>query len=515
MSKKMDNLEEVKDVNEIKNFIDKGPTINSAITTSITWKHSTQQIIACCIAHSLVIQAGINMAFSAVLLPQLDANKNDIPITKSEASWIASLVTISLPFGSLLTGALMDKFGRKKICMLTTLPFIFAWIINATASHVWNIYVARVLAGFSGGLSTVALVYVSEIAHIDFRAMLLSLNSVFVSFGILVTCILGFWCQWRVMCYVFCFIALLSLILLFFVPESPHWLITFQNDTQGAARSLRQLYRDNEIFENEYKYLLETKIKRPLIEKPSTSANPTEYSPLLKIRKELNLYRESIVYKPLIILLVLFLFQQLSGAYVIIFYAVDLFKEIGGHVGRTIDAYLALVLLGAIRFVMSIISAVISKRVGRRVLLFISGMGMCITSLIAGIYMYLTVIPPEKLAELNITKTNDDNLTLICVLGYVCLSSLGYLVIPWTLIGELLPVKVRGRLGGVMISVAYLLMFGTVKVFPFLLEIIQIQSLFYIFSVVNLCGVCFIFFFLPETLGKSFTEIERYFQRSS
>lgn len=49
------------------------------------------------------------------------------------------------------------------------------------------------------------------------------------------------------MCYVFCCIAILSLILLFFIPESPHWLITFRNDTQGAARSLRQLYHDNEV----------------------------------------------------------------------------------------------------------------------------------------------------------------------------------------------------------------------------------------------------------------------------
>lgn len=196
----------------------------------------------------------------------------------------------------------------------------------------------------------------------------------------------------------------------------------------------------------------------------------------------------------------------------IIFYAIDLFRKIGGHFEHGIDEFVALVMLGSIRFIMAVISAVISKRVGRRSLFFISGIGMCFTSLVAGVYMYLTVIPADELAKLNIEKnTKDDNIALYCVLGYVCFSSLGYLVIPWTLIGELLPVKVRGVLGGSLVSIAYILMFLTVKVFPFILDLIKIQCLFCIMSLINLIGVIYIFFFLPETLGKTFKEIEKYF----
>ncbi|XP_018318561.1 solute carrier family 2, facilitated glucose transporter member 8-like isoform X5 [Agrilus planipennis] len=126
-------------------------TNSSVDPKDISWKHSIKQIIACCIAHSLVINAGINMSFSAILLPQLKENKKDIAITKSEASWIASLVAISLPLGSLLIGPLMDKFGRKKMCLATTLPYISAWLIHANATRVWHIYVARIIAGFTGG----------------------------------------------------------------------------------------------------------------------------------------------------------------------------------------------------------------------------------------------------------------------------------------------------------------------------------------------------------------------------
>lgn len=287
--------------------------------------------------------------------------------------------------------------------------------------------------------------------------------------------------------------------------------MVFKNENQSAAKSLRWLYKNNELFESQYQKLIETKTRRT-----ETIETPDEKSPLLKMRTYLSIYREPIVYKPLILLLFLFLFQQLSGAYAIIFYAVDLFREIGGNFKQGMNEYVALVLLGMIRFVMAIISAVVSKYVGRRPLLFISGLGMCLCSLIAGIYMYLTVIPPDTFKSINVTKgKEDDNIPLYCTLGYVCFSSLGYLVIPWTLIGDLLPVKVRGKLGGLLVSIAYIFMFAIVKVFPTLLNFLKIQCLFFILAVINLCGVCFIFFFLPETLGKSFSEIEKYFRKAN
>lgn len=228
-----------------------------------------------------------------------------------------------------------------------------------------------------------------------------------------------------------------------------------------------------------------------------------ERSRLIRIKNSLVVYREGYVYKPVVILLFLFVLQQFSGAYAIIFYAVDLFQKVGGRLKSGANEYAALVVLGTIRFVMSVISAVISKKIGRRTLLMSSGAGMVFSSLTAGTYMSITGV------------SGDDNVPLVCLLSYVCFSSLGYLVIPWTLIGELLPVKIRGKLGGTLISLAYVLMFVVVKLFPYLLDLATIQNIFFVISVINFIGILYVYFFLPETLGKTFLQIENYFNKQN
>lgn len=223
-----------------------------------------------------------------------------------------------------------------------------------------------------------------------------------------------------------------------------------------------------------------------------------EKSILSRIKDNVNLYTEPGVYKPIFILILLFLFQQLSCGYVIIFYAVDIFKKIGGDLENSINAYVALVLLGTIRFIMSVLSALASKRVGRRPTMLTSTVGMCLTVFAAG-YFFDTE-----------NKTSNNVVTYL-VLGYICFSSIGYFVVPWTLIGEILPVKVRGKIGGFMIATAYLFMFAVVKAFPYLLETVKLNYIFFSITAVNVCGLIFIVYMLPETLGKSFREIEDYF----
>lgn len=223
--------------------------------------------------------------------------------------------------------------------------------------------------------------------------------------------------------------------------------------------------------------------------------------------KELALPR---AFKPLILLFFLFLLQQLSGTYVVIFYAISVFREIKESFGSSINEYGALVMLGVIRFIMSLLTAIFSRKYGRRMLCISSGVGMTFSMFFSGMFLYLTSSCDEN-GIMKETMANQKWLLLVIVLFYVCTSSIGLVVVPWTLIGELLPISIRGIGGGFMVSLAYIIMFGTIKCYPYALNAMGVQGIFFFFSFMSLIATSFVYLFLPETLGKTFAEIESYF----
>ncbi|KAL0099257.1 hypothetical protein PUN28_020082 [Cardiocondyla obscurior] len=420
----------------------------------------------------------------------------------------ASLVTITLPIGSLIAGPLMDKFGRKIVSLVSCIPAAISWVSLIFAKSLTTIYAARIIAGIAAGLTTVGLVYISEITHPQIRPMLLCLNSVFVSLGILITCCLAVLLDWRQMNIIFFALECCIFLLLFFVPESPYWLVCFQNGMLNEKQmhkmkhNLKRLNRRQTIYEEECLRIMETCKNRVTNgEAPKTIA--------VSIKNYFHKFTSPEAYKPLLILFALFLLQQLSGAYVVIFYAISVFREMGGTFGKSFNEHGAFVMLGIIRFIISIITVFCSRKYGRRVLCILSGIGMAISMFLSGMYMHFAVWYDENGNTEEIASQKW--LLLFFVLSYICTSSFGFVVIPWTLIGELLPLSIRGIGGGLVVSVAYIMMFGVVKSYPYISKSMSIESIFFSFSFMSLTGTAFVYFFLPETLGKSFSDIEKFF----
>ncbi|KAL1463577.1 hypothetical protein WDU94_015317 [Cyamophila willieti] len=478
-----------------------------------TWIQVLPQITSACIAHTLVLQVGIHMAYSTIQIPHLN-------LTTGQASWLASLVTITNPIGALCMGLVMDRLGRKLSLTLVCVPFIFSSLLTlySDPTDVSLLYISKTCAGVGSGMSTVALVYVSEISHGDYRPALLCLNSVFISFGILLTTILNLYLDWRSLSA--CFLALIAgsgFLLLCFVPESPHWLMSFDRSSEDlrhakAKTSLQYLNPNKAMFDQEWRLLNQVR----------TRHDESKEGSLLG-----KLFTSKQCYRPLRVLLILFTLQQLTGVYPIIFYAMQLFKQVGTDIGAGFDESHALVFLGAMRFLMSGVSVVLARGVGRKHLLVVSGAGLCLFSwLLSGNLLVKSSYGDCPLR--NSTHTDaamynapcqslhssltSDRLSLLFILLYVCFSAVGVIIIPWTMIGELLPSYARGTCSGLMISYGYVCMFGMVKGFPFALEYSVIGT-FFTFGFISLILVVFVYFYLPETKGKTFVEIENFFSR--
>lgn len=139
--------------------------------------------------------------------------------------------------------------------------------------------------------------------------------------------------------------------------------------------------------------------------------------------------------KPFGILVLYFMMYQFSGVNTITFYAVEIFQDSGS----TLDKYTCTIMLGAVRLICTIFGCIAMRRCGRRPLTFISGIGCGVSMLGLGTYMYYSRMwsladPP--------TEPSVTWFPVACIFVFTITCSLGFLVVPWTMIGELYPMKV-------------------------------------------------------------------------
>lgn len=209
--------------------------------------------------------------------------------------------------------------------------------------------------------------------------------------------------------------------------------------------------------------------------------------------------------KPFIIMNFFFFFQQFSGIFVLIYYAVSVVVESG----VTWDPYVVTILIGACRFFVSIFMSFICKRYGRRPLSIISGAGMTICMACLATYLYL--ISTDKIAKETVAMLTWIPATSLIL--YIILSTIGFLTLPWAMIGEVYPADVRGLAAGLTTCSAYIFNFIIVKVYPDMIFTLHDYGLFFFYGSFALIGTIFVVVFLPETQGKTLLEIEEYFTK--
>jgi facilitated trehalose transporter len=197
---------------------------------------------------------------------------------------------------------------------------------------------------------------------------------------------------------------------------------------------------------------------------------------------------------------------------------------LGSNFLKSVDERTASLLIGSIRLGMAIVAAALAQKCNRKVLLYVSTIFMGIFAIIASTQMTHLGSSAHSVFlrnEVNVTAAPSDPLTssannyllFLCILGYMLFASLGILIIPWTLISELYPIKYKAKFGGASVAFAYILMSIVLKTFPIALETFSISVIFAIFGGMSFLTAVFIFFFLPETHRKTFFEIEQNFIR--
>uniref|UniRef100_A0A6E8VUK9 Facilitated trehalose transporter Tret1 n=1 Tax=Anopheles coluzzii TaxID=1518534 RepID=A0A6E8VUK9_ANOCL len=452
-----------------------------------------RQVIAAFVANLGTINTGLIFGFSAVVIPQLQAADSLIPVDESQSSWVASLSAIGTPIGCLLSGYVMDNFGRKKALIATQIPTIIGWIVIACASNVGMIYAGRVLTGFGSGMvGAPARVYTSEVTQPHLRGMLCALASTGISLGVLIQYTLGAFTTWKFLSGVSIIVPVAALILMLLMPETPNYLVSKQKP-EKARRSLARLRGSSYNIDREVEQLQSFAAKTNASGKKS-----------LSLRETVQALVHPSCLKPFAILTIYFMMYQFSGVNTITFYAVEIFRDSG----TTMDKNTCTILLGVVRLIFTIVGAILLRRCGRRPLTFISGIGCGFTMVGLGVYLYFkhqwdTAVPP--------IEPTATWFPVACIFIFITTCTVGFLVVPWVMIGELYPMKVRGLVGGFTTCMAHSFVFIVVKTYPFLTHVLERHGTFILYGCFSFVGTIFFYLCLPETKGKTLQEIEDYF----
>jgi len=413
-------------------------------------------------------------------------------VEATQQGWAMSCALIGCLVGALASGALSDRFGRKRLLILAALLFGVSSLGTGLA-HTFAAFVGwRMSGGVAIGLaSSLSPMYIAEVAPARLRGKLVSLNQLTIVIGILLAQlfnwliarpvppgataqqILRSWnaqAGWRWMFGVTAIPSALFFAAMLFVPESPRWLAK-----QGFGDRARRIL--SRIGGERY-----------------AGAALAEIQATLSGNSERVNWRDLVapgMGRLLILGAGLAVLQQWSGINVIFNYAEEVFSAAGYKLS---DLLLNIVVTGAVNLAFTLVAmATIDKR-GRRELMLIGSAGL------AAIYALL--------GALYHTHSHGIHMLLLVVAAIGCYA-MSLAPVTWVVISEIFPNRIRGAAISVAVTALWIACFVLTYTFPFLNNSLGAAQTFWIYAGICAVGYVFIKLRLPETKGRTLEEIEQ------
>jgi sugar porter (SP) family MFS transporter len=397
-------------------------------------------------------------------------------LSEGEHGFTVASALLGTVIGALVAGIPAEKFGRKKVLQVIGLLYLVTSVVTALTSS-WHLFVMfRFLGGIGvGASSVVGPMYISEISPAHRRGRLVALFQFNVVSGILIAFISNYLLygfgeeSWRFMLGVQAIPSLLFFVFVFFVPESPRWLIKHGRSDEGQK--------------------VLTSIGEPDPGKAVLTIKDSLHS-------EVGMERESLFNgqynKPILYAVLLAMFNQLSGINAIMYYAPRIFQMSGLSKDT---ALLQAVSIGLTNMIFTLLAISVIDKFGRKTLLIIGSAGMVVfLSLVAYAFNY---------------GTSGGYEIMFYLVGFIAFFAFSQGAVIWVFLSEIFPNKVRSQ-GQTLGSSTHWIMAAIISwMFPSIAKMGNGGTVsFLIFAAMMLIHGIFVWKVLPETKGKSLEGIQ-------
>jgi sugar porter (SP) family MFS transporter len=419
-----------------------------------------------------------------------------------EQGWYVGCALIGSIMGVMCAGILSDSLGRKKALLSAAVLFTISAVGCAFSFDFNTLVFARMIGGIGIGIvSIVSPLYISEISAAQYRGRLVSLYQLAITVGFLGAYIVNYFLftystgdaklltnttlnllfhseVWRSMLGMASIPALIFFIIIFFIPESPRWLI-LKNKPEQSLLILEHIYgtRDTAIKElGKTKDAIGNEVK-------------ANWKELLKPG----------IIKAVLIGAAIAILGQFMGVNAVLYYGPSIFES-SGLSGD--DSLFYQLIVGLVNMLTTVLAVFIIDKVGRKKLVYFGVSGMIIFLLLIAFYFVMG-------AELGLPSI----LLLIFFLAYIFSCAISICAVIWVLLSEMYPIKIRGL---AMSIAGFSLWIGTYligQLTPWLLENLTPAGTFILFALMCLPYMYIIWKLVPETTGKSLEEIEEYWKK--
>ncbi|CAH2096900.1 unnamed protein product [Euphydryas editha] len=427
---------------------------------------------------------GMSMGWTSPVFPQLRSDNSPLPRepTLQEESWIGSLLVLGGLLGPLVTVPLSNRIGRRRIIMGSNIPLLLGWLLAGVATNLPTLYAARIMWGCATGMlfATVPL-YIGEIAEDKIRGSLSALFLLFINVGFLLAYAIGPFSTYWGLTATGGILSLFYVPFTWFIPETPFFLV-YKGKIDEASQVLQKLRGlSKDVVQTEVDGL-QALVAREFRVEPSV--------------KDLWATRGNV--KALGICVFLAMLLQLSGIDVLLFYMEELLVKIGTRMSASDGT----IIMGVVQVVTSFITPLVVDRLGRKLLMWTTSLGLTIFLGLIGVYALL-----DSYFKYNVESWAF--LPLLCLIIYMILFTLGVGPVPWILVAEMFPVRTKCLASGIASFMCWLAGFIWTRFFREVASSYGIYTAFWILAIC--CGLGFIFSIsplLPETKGKTFDEIQ-------
>uniref|UniRef100_A0AAG5D9P6 Major facilitator superfamily (MFS) profile domain-containing protein n=1 Tax=Anopheles atroparvus TaxID=41427 RepID=A0AAG5D9P6_ANOAO len=444
------------------------------------------QVFATGVMNIINLSHGAALGWVSPYLPVLMSTEQPLletgPVTVEQGSWIGSILCLGALFGAFLYGYLVEKIGIKRTLQALVVPHSGFWILTYLATSVHQLYLARFLAGVSGGgIIVVFPLFIADISDKKIRGILGSVLALTSNGGILLMYVIGDVLHYHTVALTMLVLPLIFTVLMCFVPDTPQTCLKMGNPRhaercfmfyRGVRTTEEQTSTIRQEFDNMKKFI-----------EHNTSQNS---------RVTLADFRSREAKLGMFIGVFLMFINQFCGIFAILTYAASIFEE----VGSTLSPNTSAIIMGTIQIVGTLSSFVFVDLAGRKVLLLVSTAGTGMGLLLLGVFNWLTFHDTVWL-------TNYSWFPILSLSATVYLFSIGLCNIPFFVLPEILPPKICNAGNTLSMVSITIFSFISLKIFPVMVEAINLYGAMGLFAGISFLGVLVIACVVPETKGKN------------